>query len=628
MDKWIMCIVALILGMLIADMLKNVCGCKTVEGHSGDYTHGCPNEGDGAGSLKCDYGQGPNDTCTDCVSCDWDQQTYSNSTTNGVCMHCPVGFAPNAHQTKCGTCPDPLGFSFMEIIGPDTDPRYPNGTGSTSAEECHKALTISKKTEPHIHSLQYCSEDDFSKFCDDPVRSWNVQSDCDPQSIIDSCGAEYVPPTLEDYSKLAERRTYFADEDTISEWESRVQNSGGGYVALIAENWNALKKYLASESMHAHAFAEGWEQTEMQKWDEYCNHPCIDSLRKTNLAKCSDIQKEKIIRFFSGKLPWSADWTKSAGENFDGIEDACLAYDTYKDEDTSVFGTGTPQDRCTHGYGRKPCQHGGTIKEATGPLRKCGCECPPGYSGNNCEIVAPCIGHGGKVCQNGGVMVNNTPDTTSTEPCARARCNCTGTGYKGPNCEEDEGGIDGRRICCSGKPGRPWNWSCLSGNIDPEFTLDDQAAGGYHREGAGLDLLFDDNTCTEANIGKPCLKSSRCMDQAKYDKKHNRPDRCNESQLGDQPSDALQDGLSTPSLDEFNNTPGLWTEQVTNLEGKLVASNPSAVGNIGKPNLEYNPRKGLLRNICTEVGKCQFRWDVVQPCNVQFAGDNDGGPTG
>ena len=32
MDKWVMCIVALILGMLMANMFKDVCGCKTVEG--------------------------------------------------------------------------------------------------------------------------------------------------------------------------------------------------------------------------------------------------------------------------------------------------------------------------------------------------------------------------------------------------------------------------------------------------------------------------------------------------------------------------------------------------------------------------------------------------------------------
>ena len=28
----VMCVVALLLGMLLANMLKNVCGCKTVEG--------------------------------------------------------------------------------------------------------------------------------------------------------------------------------------------------------------------------------------------------------------------------------------------------------------------------------------------------------------------------------------------------------------------------------------------------------------------------------------------------------------------------------------------------------------------------------------------------------------------
>jgi hypothetical protein len=31
-DQIVMCVVALILGMLLANMLKNVCGCKVVEG--------------------------------------------------------------------------------------------------------------------------------------------------------------------------------------------------------------------------------------------------------------------------------------------------------------------------------------------------------------------------------------------------------------------------------------------------------------------------------------------------------------------------------------------------------------------------------------------------------------------
>ena len=36
MDKWLMCVVALILGMLMFHMLKNVCGCRTVEGYGGN----------------------------------------------------------------------------------------------------------------------------------------------------------------------------------------------------------------------------------------------------------------------------------------------------------------------------------------------------------------------------------------------------------------------------------------------------------------------------------------------------------------------------------------------------------------------------------------------------------------
>ena len=34
-------VVALLLGMLLANMLKNVCGCKTVEGQAGCGTRGC-----------------------------------------------------------------------------------------------------------------------------------------------------------------------------------------------------------------------------------------------------------------------------------------------------------------------------------------------------------------------------------------------------------------------------------------------------------------------------------------------------------------------------------------------------------------------------------------------------------
>ena len=39
----VMCVVALLLGMLLAHMLKDVCGCKTVEGTGADRT--CGSEG-------------------------------------------------------------------------------------------------------------------------------------------------------------------------------------------------------------------------------------------------------------------------------------------------------------------------------------------------------------------------------------------------------------------------------------------------------------------------------------------------------------------------------------------------------------------------------------------------------
>ena len=39
-EQILMCVVALILGMLLANMLKNVCGCKVVEGNIRDCDHG------------------------------------------------------------------------------------------------------------------------------------------------------------------------------------------------------------------------------------------------------------------------------------------------------------------------------------------------------------------------------------------------------------------------------------------------------------------------------------------------------------------------------------------------------------------------------------------------------------
>ena len=42
MDKWLLCVVALILGMFMFHMVKSVCGCNTVEGVGGEAEEGQP----------------------------------------------------------------------------------------------------------------------------------------------------------------------------------------------------------------------------------------------------------------------------------------------------------------------------------------------------------------------------------------------------------------------------------------------------------------------------------------------------------------------------------------------------------------------------------------------------------
>ena len=41
MNKWVVCIIALIIGMLMYHMLSNVCGCSRVVEGQGDQEVGC-----------------------------------------------------------------------------------------------------------------------------------------------------------------------------------------------------------------------------------------------------------------------------------------------------------------------------------------------------------------------------------------------------------------------------------------------------------------------------------------------------------------------------------------------------------------------------------------------------------
>ena len=49
----VMCVVALLLGMLLANMLKSVCGCKTVEGNITCDPSSSDCEGRGDSGIEC-----------------------------------------------------------------------------------------------------------------------------------------------------------------------------------------------------------------------------------------------------------------------------------------------------------------------------------------------------------------------------------------------------------------------------------------------------------------------------------------------------------------------------------------------------------------------------------------------
>ena len=59
-DQIMYCIVALLLGMLLANMLKNVCGCKNVEGFCKESAFACGGSSDDG--KEC-IARDPNDDC-------------------------------------------------------------------------------------------------------------------------------------------------------------------------------------------------------------------------------------------------------------------------------------------------------------------------------------------------------------------------------------------------------------------------------------------------------------------------------------------------------------------------------------------------------------------------------------
>ncbi|XP_061871034.1 neurocan core protein [Colius striatus] len=102
-----------------------------------------------------------------------------------------------------------------------------------------------------------------------------------------------------------------------------------------------------------------------------------------------------------------------------GLEEReLLAWDS-----TSNTSQHTPADPCQN----NPCLHGGTCR-ANGTV--CGCSCPPGFTGENCEIdIDDCLS---SPCQNGGTCIDEVNAFV---------CLCLPS-YGGSRCEKDTEGCD------------------------------------------------------------------------------------------------------------------------------------------------------------------------------------------
>jgi len=124
-DQIVMCVVALLLGMLLANMLQNVCGCKVVEGLEGEEGEGrCQPENWGCGENA---GAGPGEPTTPnlCVgmigekkgTCreSWNVGTSCNCSGAGATM---TASPPQAAATVTATDAAAVGSDPMHKKGP------------------------------------------------------------------------------------------------------------------------------------------------------------------------------------------------------------------------------------------------------------------------------------------------------------------------------------------------------------------------------------------------------------------------------------------------------------------------------------------------------------------------------
>ena len=100
-DQIMYCIVALILGMLLANMLKNVCGCKTVEGwKTNGVTQTKDYNADSACTKNDDCGFEYSDGLPDFTHNINNQRTCGGANLNGVQYCGPPGRPDDSSQKR------------------------------------------------------------------------------------------------------------------------------------------------------------------------------------------------------------------------------------------------------------------------------------------------------------------------------------------------------------------------------------------------------------------------------------------------------------------------------------------------------------------------------------------------
>ncbi|ELU08663.1 hypothetical protein CAPTEDRAFT_215070 [Capitella teleta] len=169
----------------------------------------------------------------------------------------------------------------------------------------------------------------------------------------------------------------------------------------------------------------------------------------------------------------------------------CLNGGTCKREGADYFcecpfafsGANCEADLGEKGCSLLPCQNNGTCEPKEGGTRRYDCLCPPGFTGVNCEIDIDDCAPG--PCQNEASCLDLVDGYI---------CNCTATGYRGHNCDENIDECDELNPCsnaatCIDSPGS-YKCQCPSGigGMNCDTLLDECSSNPCQNKGTCLDL--------------------------------------------------------------------------------------------------------------------------------------------